>query len=364
MLLDKLKRRNFDEFKAYVPGWQPPDIEKWIKLNTNENPYGPPKEVLDEIKSAVNDSVRLYPDPTTRKLRELLVKMILRPMNPNLTIDNVMCGLGSDEILDLVMRAFIDAGDRIVFFRLSYGMYDVLARVYSASRIALDLDEDFKVPQNLPIPAGKLLILCSPNNPNGKSLINEEIGRFCCEFPGLVIVDEAYADFASTTAIPLLTQFPNLGVVRTFSKSFSLAGERIGFLVGSKELVDALNTVRLPFNLTRLNQAAGIASLRHYDKTKAIVAKIIHERERLTRVIPLRCPSLKVLPSDANFLLIKCPSTNCARAIMETFIQQKILIRYFEKPGLETYVRMTVGTESQNEIVLANLEKVMKNFPP
>ena len=346
-----------------MPGWQPPDVEKWIKLNTNENPYGPSKVVLEEIKSAVTDSLRLYPDPAMRALRECIVKTILQPIAPNLTVDNVTCGLGSDEILDLVMRAFVDPGDKIVFFRLSYGMYDVLARVYSANRIALDLDENFRIPPNIAVPAGKLLILCSPNNPNGKSFSNGEIGRLCRDFPGLVVVDEAYADFAKTTAIALLTEFPNLCIVRTFSKSFSLAGERIGFIVGNKEIVEALNTVRLPFNLTRLNQVAAIASLRHIDNAKAIVTKIIRERERLARVIPLSCPQLKVLPSDANFLLIKCPSASYAKAIIEGLAQRKILIRYFEKPDLETYIRITIGTESQNEIVLANLEEIVKIIP-
>ncbi len=347
-----------------MPGWQPPDKETWIKINTNENPYGPSKEVLKEIKAAVNDSLRLYPDPSARELRELIVKIILAPIKPDLAIDNVMCGLGSDEILDLIMRAFIDPGDGIVFFRLSYGMYDVLARVYAANRIVLDLDENFALPPNLAIPPAKLLLLCSPNNPNGKSISNEEISSLCKNFPGIVVVDEAYADFAKTTAIALLGQIPNLVVVRTFSKSYSLAGERIGFVVGSKEIVDTLNTVRLPFNLTRLNQVAACSSLRHADQAKEIIRRIVQERERLAHVIPLCCPRLQVLPSDANFLLVKCPSPAYAKAIMDALTARKILIRYFEKPGLESYIRITVGTQQQNEIVLAALETFVKALPP
>lgn len=339
-------------------------MEQWIKLNTNENAYGPSKEALKEIKAAVNDSLRLYPDPSARELRELIVKNILAPIQPGLTIDNVVCGLGSDEILDVIMRAFIDPGDGVAFFRLSYGMYDVLARVYAAKRIALDLDENFALPPDLTLPDAKLLLLCSPNNPNGKSFSNEELGRLCQRFAGLVVVDEAYGDFAKTTAISLLNQFPNLVVVRTFSKSYSLAGERIGFVVGDKQVVDALNTVRLPFNLTRLNQVAACASLRHNDQAKEIIRRIVQERERLAHVIPLCCPKLKVLPSDANFLLIKCPSPAYAKAIMDALTARKILIRYFEKPGLESYVRITIGTSQQNEIVLAVLETFVKSLPP
>ncbi len=346
-----------------MPGSQPPDVEQWIKLNTNENPYGPSKEVLKEIKAAVNDSLRLYPDPSARALRELIVKTILAPLKPEVTIDNVLIGLGSDEILDLIMRAFVDPGDGVAFFRLSYGMYDVLARVYCAKRIVLDLDENFGLPQNLSLPNAKLLLICSPNNPNGKSFSNEEIGSICQRFSGLVVVDEAYADFAKTTAISLLGHFPNLLIVRTFSKSYSLAGERIGFVMGDKQVVDALNTVRLPFNLTRLNQVSACASLRHNDQAKEMVRRIVQERERLAHVIPLCCPKLKVLPSDANFLLVKCPSPAYAKAIFDALTARKILIRYFDKPGLESYVRITIGTQQQNEVVLAALETFVKTLP-
>ncbi len=347
-----------------MPGSQPPDVEQWIKLNTNENPYGPSKEVLKEIKAAVNDSLRLYPDPSARELRELIVKTILAPLKPDVAIGNVLCGLGSDEILDLIMRAFVDPGDGVAFFRLSYGMYDVLARVYAANRIILDLDENFALPPDLALPNAKLLLLCSPNNPNGKSFSNEEISRICKSFPGIVIVDEAYADFAKTTAISLLAQFPNLLIVRTFSKSYSLAGERIGFVVGDRQVIDALNTVRLPFNLTRLNQVAACASLRHVDQAKEMIRRIVRERDRLEHVIPLSCPGLKVLPSDANFLLVKCPSPAYAKAIFEALTARKILIRYFDKPGLESYVRITIGTQQQNEVVLATLETFVKTLPP
>ncbi len=337
-------------------------MEKWIKLNTNESPYGPPKEVIKEIQSAVNDSLRLYPDPSAKTLRELAVKVMLSPLNPALTPENVLVGLGSDEIIDLIMRAFVDPGDGIVFFRLSYGMYDVLARLYSANRIVLEFDENFTIPPSLSIPPAKLLIICSPNNPNGKSFSNEQIGRLCCDFQGLVIVDEAYADFATTTAIPLLQQYPNLAIVRTFSKSYSLAGERVGILVGTKEIVAMLNTVRLPFNMTRINQVAACASLRHYDKVKVLVGNIIRERERLAHEIPRCCPNLKVLPSDANFLLIQCPSPAYAKAIMDGLTARKILIRHFEKSGLESYVRITIGTQPQNEVVLASLLEITKTL--
>ncbi|HMF31070.1 MAG TPA: histidinol-phosphate transaminase, partial [Candidatus Lokiarchaeia archaeon] len=357
-----LKRKGFDDMVAYVPGWQPPDREGWVKLNTNESPYAPPEEVLEEIRANVDATLRLYPDPAARELRELVVSVLLSGIDPSLGIENVMWGLGSDEILDLLLRTFVDPGDHIVYFNPSYGMYDVLARVYLAERTVLDLDDDFDIPPDLDLPEGKLLIICSPNNPNGRSFSNETIERLCSAFSGIVLVDEAYADFASTTALSILSANPKLVVARTFSKSASLAGERIGILVGAREIIDAISVVKLPFNMTRLNQVAACASLRHYDKIQENLAKIIEQRERLAREIPNVDPNLTPLPSDANFLLVQCPSAEYARGLMEGLKERKVLIRYFEKPRLSSYVRISVGSPEENDILLETLAEVLKTL--
>ncbi|MHA1730596.1 MAG: pyridoxal phosphate-dependent aminotransferase, partial [Promethearchaeota archaeon] len=237
MDLYKLLRKDWEKRKPYIPGEQPSDPESWVKLNTNENPYPPPPEVVEEIKSAVDGHCRLYPDPTCKDLRKMISSVLIQDFKTVSNVNSVLVGLGSDEILDIIMKTFIDPGDEVVYFSPSYGMYEVLTDLYAGKKRVIPLSGDFEIPPEAYTASGKLILICSPNNPNGKSTPNGTIEKICQSFPGIVVVDEAYADFSGTSALPLLKSYENLIVIRTFSKSFSMSGIRVGFAVADPDVV-------------------------------------------------------------------------------------------------------------------------------
>ncbi|GAB4321905.1 MAG: histidinol-phosphate transaminase [Promethearchaeota archaeon] len=361
MDLSKLLRKNWTYVKAYKPGEQPADPEGWVKLNTNENPYPPPRGVLDDLVSAATGAVRLYPDPTCQALRSIISSTIL-PENRSVSgVDSVLVGLGADELLDLVMRTFLDQGDDVVYCYPSYGMYPVLAAALGANKVELQLNDDFSVPDAAFKAKGKLFILCSPNNPDGRSVPNDTIRRLCESFPGIVLVDEAYADFSETTALPLLRDLPNLLVARTFSKGYSLAGLRVGYLVGDRSVVREIQKVKLPFNVPLLSQVAATSAVKHRAEQKELNAKVVAERERLAKALA-EVPKLEVLPSDANFLLIKLPDQSVALKIFWELKKRKILIRHFPKKRLYEFLRITVGTPEQNDKFLEGFKEVAKEY--
>lgn len=351
MDLYKLLRKDWQTKKPYKPGEQPANPEEWVKLNTNENPYPPPQEVLDDIRQAIDGTLRLYPDPTAQDLRKMISSVLLPEFRTISGVNSVLVGLGSDEILDILLKTFIDPGDEVVYFTPSYGMYSVLAKLYGAKTTEIPLAGDFSIPEDamtkFPEKA-KLLFLCSPNNPNGKSTDNDSITAMCKKFPGIVVVDEAYADFAPTSALSLLKRQKNLIVVRTFSKSYSMAGIRAGFLVASPEIVKELSRAKLPFNVPYLSQVAAVAAIKHRKKQAELNQKIIDERTRLIGELSTY-PQLAVLNSDANFVFTKFPDQATAMKFFWELKKKKILVRQFTQRGLYEYIRVTVGTIEQND---------------
>lgn len=346
MELNRLLRENLKKYSAFEPEEHPTE-DDWVILHTNENPYPPIQDILIDIKNAVNDKIRLYPDPTSFELRKEILNVLLRDMDTLTNRNSIFIGNGLDEIFDILFKIFIDPNDEVIIFYPSYGLYKVLATLYNAKINEIQLNEDFSIPDTVYSLKGKLMFINSPNDPNGKSFGNATILKICGNFPGIVVVDEAYADFSSQTCLPLLKKVKNLVVCRSFSKSFSLASLRMGFALADAEIIKEMNRVKLPYNINYLGQIGALSCIKHNKKVQVQNKKIIEERARLTKELN-SYNGISVLPSDANFIFIKFEDKSKALKFVWDLKELKILVRHFSKPGLYNYIRVTIGTEEDN----------------
>ena len=363
MDLNNLLREPLKRFSAYTPGEQPTG-EGWIKLNTNENPFPPVPEILEEIKNAVNEKMKLYPDPLALEVRKALLNQLLRDKDTLTNRNTVFVGNGCDEILDTLFKVFIDPGDEVVFFYPSYGMYRVLASLYNAKINEIKLNDDFSFPESIYSKkiSGKLLFINSPNNPNGKSYGNAAILKLCSNFSGIVVVDETYADFSDQTALSLLKKVKNLIIARTFSKTFSLASMRFGYALADADIIKEMNKVKLPYNTNYLAQIAALSCIKHRNKLYEQNKKIIEQRERLSQELN-SYNGISVLPSNANFLCVKFDDKSIALKFLWDFKDKyKILVRHFNKPGLYQYLRVTIGTVEENDKFLDAFRDLVKTY--
>ena len=349
MDLEDLFREVLKDFSVYEPGEQPEE-EGWIKLNTNENAFPPIPEVIEELKKAIEngDLIRKYPDAIALEVRKAILNQLLRDKDTLTNRNTVFIGHGSDEILDIIFKIFIDPGDEVVVFYPTYGLYKVLATLYNAKITEVKLNEDFSLPSTAFNQKGKLLFLNSPNNPNGRSFNNADIKKLCDSFQGIVVVDEAYAEFSETTCLPLLKHTKNLIVTRSFSKGFSLASLRIGYALADATIIKEMNNVKLPYNTNLLAQVAALSSIKHRTKIYAQNQKIIDERKRITEELN-KFTGISVEPSDANFIFIKFEDKSTTLKFLWDLKDLKILVRHFSKPGLYNYLRMTIGNKEENE---------------
>jgi histidinol-phosphate aminotransferase len=334
--------------EGYVPGEQPQD-RRYIKLNTNENPYPPSPRVLEALRQAATDDLRLYPDPSARDLRAKAAEVYGVPP------DQIVAGNGSDDLLAMLFRACVDAGasPEVAYPVPTYSLYDTLAQIQGTSPTRVPFDADFALPIEALLAAGaRLNLICNPNSPSGTFTPVSTIANFARRAKGVVVVDEAYVDFAHESALSLLASCPNVVVLRTFSKSFSLAGMRIGLAFGSRALVSELNKVKDSYNLDRLSLVAARAALEDLPWMRANVEKIREARAVLAR--ELGELSFRIPPSEANFLFATHPKLDGAdlyRALRE----RGILVRHFSTPALSNALRITVGTREQNDALVAAL---------
>lgn len=336
-----LIRKSVQALEAYTPGEQPkrPGL---VKLNTNENPYPPSPRVAEALAAISPETLRLYPDPVSAGLREAIAEL------HGVALDQVFAGNGSDEILALCTRAFVEDDGTIGYFMPSYSLYPVLAAIRSVPGVACELTESFEWPARDPAPAS-LFFLTNPNAPTSMLFPKGRVESFCRSFPGVVLVDEAYVDFARESCLDLAKTLPNVLVMRTFSKSYSLAGIRCGYVVGPQPLIAALFKIKDSYNLNRLTQAAATAAVRDQDTMRTNVDRIKATRDRLSGA--LRRLGFTVCPSEANFVWAR-PAGRTARAVFEALKTEGILIRYFPGERTGDYVRITVGTDSEVDRLL------------
>ena len=342
-------RKNIDEMSAYVPGEQPGADQRVIKLNTNENPYPPSPRVLQVLRETDWTVLRKYPNPMANKVRDIIADMF------DLERDNVLCGNGSDELLTLVLRAFVGEGERIAWPTPTYSLYPVLAEIQAAEAVEIPTRDDFTLPlDELAHVDAKVVVICNPNAPTGVFTPVEAITDLADRFGGVVVVDEAYADFGPRSAVPAVSDKPNVLVLRTLSKSYSLAGLRFGFAVGPPDLIAGLVKVKDSYNVDAVSIEVAAAALEDQEWMRANVEKIRSERARLTQ--RLAQLGFDVTPSEANFLLARVPDSDGA-ACYEDLKARGILVRYWNLPRLADKVRITVGTPGENDALLAALEK-------
>ena len=360
MDLNKLIRENLRKFSAYEPVEQPIE-DGWVKLNTNENPFPPIPEVFNDLKEALNEKLRLYPDPTSFELRKEILNVLLRDKDTLTNRNSIFIGNGSDEVLDVIFKVFIDPGDEIVIFYPTYTLYKVLGTLYNAKITEIQLNEDFTIPDNAFSAKGKLMFINSPNDPNGKSYGNASILKLCGNFPGIVIVDESYADFSTQTCLPLLKKAKNLIVYRSFSKGFSLASLRMGYALADAEIIKEMNRVKLPYNTNYLGQVAALSSIRHNNKIIGQNKKIIEERERVTEELN-KYNGINVLPSDANFIFIKFEDKSKTLKFVWDLKELKVLVKHFSKPRLYNYIRVTISTKEENDIFLKKFKTIADKY--
>lgn len=336
----------------YVPGEQP-KIAGLIKLNTNENPYPPSRRVLDAIKEASDERLRLYPNPTAQPLREKLAR--LHRCKP----ENIIVGNGSDELLAMAVRCFVEPAPRgaqrsrslVQFFAPSYSLYPVLAEIHGAAPNPVPLKSDFALPDLSELRRGKqfqfkaaLTFITTPNAPSGRGYATSQLHEICRALRGVVVLDEAYVDFAQENALSLSLKYPHVLVARTFSKAYSLCFQRVGYLVGHAELISALHKIRDSYNVNGLGQVAALATLDDLSYYQANFDEIIATREQLGR--QLSALGFKVLPSQTNFILAR-PPIDSAKNWLQKLRRQKILVRWFDRPAIREYLRITVSTPQE-----------------
>ncbi len=353
--MSRYLRKSIAALEGYVPGEQPKD-DGFIKLNTNENPYPPSPRVLSALRKAADRSLRLYPEPLSDSLRSLAAaKFGLRP-------DNIIAGNGSDELLSIAVRCFVGPGDRVAYPVPTYTLYDTLIAIQEGEKAPLDYPPDFSLPQALYNEKAALTFLCNPNSPSGTLVPVREIERLAGSVTGILIVDEAYIDFAEgaeVSAIPLIEKFSNVIVLRSFSKSFSLAGMRIGLAFAAEEIIAGMMKVKDSYNLNRLSLVAGVAAFEDHAWMARNVARIQRSRRKLTR--GLKKMEFQVYPSQANFVMARRQGENLS-GLYEELKRRKILVRYFDLPGLKDSLRITVGTAQEVEALLKELGSIPKGL--
>jgi len=336
---------SIERLDPYVPGSQVEETG-WIKLNTNENPY-PASPQVYEAMEAEHARLHLYPNPQATKLREKLADFYC------LRSDQVIAGNGSDDILNLLIRTFSDAEHPAGAMHPSYSLYPVLAEANGTKWISVEYDKPFQLPVDSIVNSGcNLFFLTCPHAPSGVSYALNTLESLAKEFSGLLVVDEAYADFAESSALSILSKCDNVFVTRTFSKAWGLAGLRVGFGVGTAQVVKWLDSVRDSYNLDRMAQAAAMAALSDHDYYGALIQKISYTRDFYRREFEKL--GWFVYPSQANFIYVepRDPSgkvgPEIADSLFQYLLEHKILIRYFPKHALtRNFLRISIGDENQ-----------------
>ncbi len=340
---------------GYVPGEQP-KIKGLIKLNTNENPYPPSPKVLAATKAAVDGRFRLYPNPTAEKIRAKLAQ--LHRCKP----ENIILGNGSDELLALAIRCFVEPKAQVQYFTPSYSLYPVLAEIHGAKINAVPLAKDFTLPSLAELKNSKwnfrapLTFVTTPNAPSGRGYSTAELEKLCRAQKGVIVLDEAYVDFAKENAMALATKYPHVIVSRTFSKAYSLCFQRVGYFVAHPELIAALDKIRDSYNVNGLGQVAALATLFDLPYYRANFKRIIATRQRLTD--ELTQLGFTVAPSQTNFILARPPKFP-AQQWLEKLRARKILVRWFKYPETRDFLRITIGTDAEANALLSATRKIL-----
>ena len=358
----KYYRDSLRELKPYDPH----EVPYKIKLNANENPYGLPEEIIEEIlRKAKNLEYSRYPNANSVKLSEIVSSFW------GLTRDNIVIGNGSDELIDYLIKAFSEKGRRIITTAPSFAMYKIYSIINGANFVQIPLSQsNFSLNEDKVLEEAKkedssIVFIAYPNAPTGNYFAEDKITKIIKESGCLVVVDEAYFEFGEKTFVPLISQYDNLVILRTFSKAYSLASLRVGYLLSNPEIINEVRKVKSPFNVNTFSQLAAQVVFENKEILKDNIKKIVEEREKLTNKIN-EFPSFKAHHSRTNFVLVEVGSKENTDLVYNSLLEQGILVQTVSDPAFSRskyFLRITVGNREENDILLKGLENVSKNRP-
>jgi len=342
-------RDNVERTQGYTPGFQPKAVDV-VKLNTNENPYPPSPQVMQVLAGIRTEQLRRYPDPLGTAFREAAAEL------HGVTPDNVMCCNGGDDLLSIAVRAFCDERRPLAYPVPTYSLYPVLAKLEDCDAIEVPFDEEYNLPAALSRTGAALSIVCNPNAPTGTCVPVEELASLATEIKGVLLIDEAYVDFAEFNCVSLTRDFDNVIVLRSLSKGYSLAGLRFGYAIAHKDLIDGLIKVKDSYNVDAVAIALATAAIKDQPHFRQNVEKIKQQRQVLTE--QLRTLGFAVRDSNSNFVFAQVKNGAAAR-IQEQLAQRDIFVRYWNVPGISDKLRISVGTKEQNEKLIGALKGIV-----
>lgn len=363
MSLTDLAQPHVAKLHAYTPGLQPTE-PGWVKLNTNECPYPPSPRVAEAVRREVGEdgaALRLYPNPASAPLRAAVARL------HGLAPENVCIGNGSDDILNLLVRAFCGPAAAAGYTVPSYSLYPVLVGMQDGASEIVPFDRSMRLPvERIAASRSRIFFLTSPNAPTGVAFANAELERILAAFPGILVVDEAYAPFADEDAVPLLARHPRLVITRTLSKAYALAGIRVGYALADPEVIGLLDRLRDSYNVNRLSQAAALAAIGDVDHLRANVGRVKATRDRCLAEFAAR--GWFTYPSKANFIFTEPRDTRgvagpeVARAAYDFLCARKVLVRHFPSHALTaSFLRITVGTDPEMRVLSESLDAWQSN---
>ena len=341
-------RPNVRDMHGYAPGEQPGAGERIIKLNTNENPFAPSPKVVQAIQNIEPEMLRRYPHPTADLFREAAAELI------GVTSDMILAGNGSDDILTIATRTFVPPGGSLAFPEPTYSLYPVLASLENAKAVTVAWERDYSLPIDALVETkADAIYLANPNAPTGTFVSPMKVEELARKFPGLILVDEAYVDFAEDHCVPLVREYENVVITRTLSKAYSLAGLRFGYAVGQPGVIAEMMKVKDSYNCDAISVVAATAAIQDQAYARRSWDHVRQERQRLSS--ELTQLGWGVIPSQANFILVSVPNGKGQDAYLG-LKAQGILVRYFDKPGLNDKIRITVGTMQENNALLGGIK--------
>jgi histidinol-phosphate aminotransferase len=339
-------RPNIDAMTGYVPGEQPKPGTPIIKLNTNENPYPPSPAAMAVLRTIESEWLRRYPNPFANDFRQAISDVL------NVPLDWIIAGNGSDEILNVLVRSCAEQQRQVVYPTPTYVLYHTLAEMQPAEIVEIPYAETNRLPiEELAAANGAVTFIASPNSPSGHVVPMDDLRQLAAKLTGVLLVDEAYVDFANETALPLVKEFENVMISRTLSKGYSLAGLRLGFGIAHPNLLSGLFKVKDSYNIDAIACAVGSAAMRDQAHKNECAERVKAARAQLT--LDLKQLGFHVPDSQANFLFVTPPGN--AETLYLALKERGILVRYFQQPGLDDKLRITVGTDEQNQILIEAL---------
>ena len=342
-------RKNIQKVKGYEPGFQPKETDV-IKLNTNENPYPPTPAVMKVLAEISTEQLRRYPDPIGNEFRQAAAEV--NGVQP----ENIMCCNGGDDLLTIAFRAFCDKNRPVAYPVPTYSLYPVLAKLQNCNAIEVPFDDEFNLPAKLASTNAALTIVCNPNAPNGSFISVGEMASLADELLGVLLIDEAYVDFAEANCTELVKEFDNVIILRSMSKGYSLAGLRFGYAIAQSDLIAGLMKVKDSYNVDAVTLTVATAAIKDQKYFHETTEKVKKARGLL--VAKLRDLGFEAPQSCANFVLAQSKKCKAGR-IYDKLVERRIYIRYFNLPGLDDKLRITVGTDEQNEKLISALKEIL-----